>query len=277
MKNLLLAIDFSSEADRALSRAINLAAAQSAVLHVVYVSPPGESMAEGEQRLSRYLAVQAEFRKIGHEARVIAHNDISEAILARAEEVAAGLIIMGMHRKARLRDLFTGTNIDRVIRRGSRPVLMVRHACSNAYQQVLVGSDFSPSADAALELALELAETGNIHLMHAFNIPDTYIGDKIEQYAGDVIAVNEKRKMESFLEEKREMIIASHKELAGVHVRVEQGAAYESLLAEADAISADLIAIGAHSGANFSPFKVGGTTHDILVNPPCDVLIGIPC
>ncbi len=277
MKNLLLATDFSSEADIALSRAINLAAAQSATLHIIHISSSVSEDADGgEQRLCRYLASRPEYRTVQHEAKVLFSNEISSAILNRAEEVAAELIIMGMHRKTKLRELFTGTNIDQVVRKGSRPVLMVRHACKKSYQQVLIGSDFSPAADAALELSLELAGTASIHLMHAFNIPDTYIGDKIEQYAGDVIESNEKRKMESFLEEKRDMIVHSHKILAAVHVRVDQGAAYESLLAEAEAIGADLIAIGAHSGAIFSPFKVGGTTHDILINPPCDVLIGIP-
>lgn len=52
-------------------------------------------------------------------------GDAFDAILRTAEMVSADLIVMGTHRKQLLRDIFVETTIERVIRTGPYPVLMV--------------------------------------------------------------------------------------------------------------------------------------------------------
>jgi universal stress protein E len=63
--------------------------------------------------------------------------------------IKADLIVMGAHRKELLRDIFVGTTIERVIRTGSHPVLMVNSEVEQSYSNVLAAVDMSePSARA---------------------------------------------------------------------------------------------------------------------------------
>ncbi|HXV50076.1 MAG TPA: universal stress protein, partial [Candidatus Binatia bacterium] len=56
-----------------------------------------------------------------------------------------------------MKDLLLGTTAERVVRKGDRPVLVVKRAADAPYRRVVVGVDFSEDSRYALELALRLA------------------------------------------------------------------------------------------------------------------------
>jgi universal stress protein E len=51
--------------------------------------------------------------------------------LRMAADINTDLIVMGAHRKQFLRDVFVGTTVERVIRTGPYPVLMVNNEVSS--------------------------------------------------------------------------------------------------------------------------------------------------
>jgi len=283
MKNILLATDLAGETDRALERAIKLVLSLTTTLHILHVCPPSslsnkENMASSpnqgvKDRLNSYLASNKELASVEHTITVKENREPFAEIIKLADEVNAELIVMGMHGKSKLRDKFVGTTIEKVIRKGTLPVLMVKDKPLGEYKNLLVGTDFSSGSGQALHLALKLAPKGTLNLVHFYYIPDTYTGDKISQYAGDVIETSEKAKLEKFVNEYR----ADLNEMASVrpdfHYRLAQGETYNGLLREAAEVNAELIAIGAHSRPRLMPYKLGGNAHDILTNPPCDVLV----
>ena len=228
---------------------------------------------EVKDRLNSYLASNKELTSVEHTITVKGSLEPFTEIIKLADEVKAELIVMGMHGKSKLRDMFVGTTIEKVIRKGNLPVLMVKDKPLGEYKNLLVGTDFSAGSSQALHLALKLAPKGTLNLVHFYYIPDTYIGDKISQYAGDVIETSEKAKLEEFVND----CSADLKKIAGgqpdLHYRLAQGEAYTGLLREAAEVNAELVAIGAHSRPNLMPYKLGGIAHDILTNPPCDVLV----
>jgi nucleotide-binding universal stress UspA family protein len=77
---------------------------------------------------------------------------------------------MGAHRKHLLRDIFIGTTIERVIRVGTFPVLMVNHEAQKSYENVLAPVDMSEASASALRVALALGVTGRTGatVLHAF-------------------------------------------------------------------------------------------------------------
>ncbi|MFA5516772.1 MAG: universal stress protein [Desulfuromonadales bacterium] len=283
MKSILLATDIAPETDRALERAINLATTLSAKLHILHVSPeksfslakkPADTLRRGAEVILReYLQGYGELQNLKPTVKVIDGREVYLEIVQYAEKVKAGLIVMGMHGKASVRDMFAGTTIERVIRKGIKPVLMVRNKPQGDYGSILVGTDFSAGSKQAFHVALEVASKGSFHLVHSYDIPETDIGAKIERFAGDVIVQCENNEMEKFIKESRSRLKKSGIAPERFHPRVVQGAAFSCLMREAKNINAELIAIGTHSRTTLLPYKLGGTAQDILSNPPCDVLV----
>lgn len=283
MRSILLATDLAGETDRAFERAIKLALSLTATLHILHVCPPAPLSSKEnvtnppnqgvQDRLNSYLASNKELTNVEHTVTVKENREPFAEIIKLADEVKAELIVMGMHGKSKLRDRFVGTTIEKVIRKGNQPVLMVKDKPLTEYKNLLLGTDFSAESSQALRLALTLAPKGTLNLVHFYDIPDTSIGDKISQYAGDVIETSEKAKLEKFVNDHSTDLKKLPSGQPNFHYRFAQGEAYAGLLREAVGVKAELIAIGAHSRPSLMPYKLGGTAHDILTNPPCDVLV----
>lgn len=285
MKNILLATDLSGETDRAFERAIQLASTLAAKLHILHVFSPapfdsdqlsGTLEHRAKVRLENYLSSNQNLAKLQPSVSVVENREPFIEIINNAEKVQADLIVMGMHGKSRLRDLFVGTTIEKVIRKGTRPVLMVKDKPLGEYKHLLVGTDFSVSSGRALKTALQLVPNGSLDLVHLYAIPDTYIGDKISQYAGDVIVKTATTKLESFIQDHRKDLEQFAEQPKIFQYRVVQGETFIGLSRESKAVKADIIAIGVHSQASILPYRIGGIAREILVNPPCDVLVAKP-
>ena len=85
---------------------------------------------------------------------MVVTGDPFDGILRTAADVNADLIVMGSHRKQLLLDIFIGTTIERVIRKGSFPVLMVNNEAQRRYEKVVAPVDMSDASANALRVAL---------------------------------------------------------------------------------------------------------------------------
>ena len=283
MDNILLATDLTSEAGHTFERAVNLALASSAKLHIFHVFPSysfhnikKSSISfkqDAETAIKNYLDGHKAIKQLKFSITIVDGKEKFVEIIDHAEKVKADLIVMGIHSKAKLRDMFVGTTIERVARKGTKPILMVKDKPLGEYENVLVGTDFSAGSKQALRIALELAPNGFFNLLHSFDFPDTYTGDKIAQYAGNVVVNFEKIRLEDFVKENEKLLKKFGIDPHHFRFWTTQGAVYPCLIREAEAVKADLIAIGTHSHLNLMPFKLGGTAQDLLANPPCDVLV----
>ena len=88
---------------------------------------------EAERILAEQISAMAELRDARCRPMVVA-GDPFDGILRTAGVVQADLIVMGAHRKQLLRDIFVGTTIERVIRTGPYPVLMVNNEVKQPYR-----------------------------------------------------------------------------------------------------------------------------------------------
>jgi nucleotide-binding universal stress UspA family protein len=159
---ILAGTDFSTRSHRALRRAGLLAKARHAelvVVHVVDDDQPQDLVEIESREAERILAGQIdaidELRGARCRALVVA-GDPFEGILSAANAVDADLIVLGAHRKQVLRDIFIGTTIERVIRIGPYPVLMVNGDAERAYGNVLAAGDMSPPSARAIRVGKDL-------------------------------------------------------------------------------------------------------------------------
>jgi nucleotide-binding universal stress UspA family protein len=149
---ILLATDGSREAELASRTAADLAQKTHSELHVVHgfgiapVGPPVypeatdlqsveyEAETEQRQRISERRArevLEAEVEKIRSAGGTVAHGHLIEGrlateIVAFAEEIGAGLIVMGSRGLGGIRRALMGSVSDSVVRHAHCPVLVVR-------------------------------------------------------------------------------------------------------------------------------------------------------
>ena len=141
---MLLATDGSEEAELATRAAIELAEGTGSELHVVYVEPLPDFMkknAAGTPGYDRELYEMIEeegrekLRKLTWRVKVAggtvdeAHlrmGGVAEEIVGLADELDAGLIVVGSRGRGRIRRTLAGSVSDSVFRHAQCPVMVVR-------------------------------------------------------------------------------------------------------------------------------------------------------
>jgi nucleotide-binding universal stress UspA family protein len=136
LEKILLAVDMSDHARKAVPAASELARAGGGSVHVLHVRelyypvPPtvvGDTPEEAQQLVD---GVVAELKQAGVEAdgavRPSTGGSPAAAILEHAREVGAGLVVVGSRGLSNLGGLLLGSVAHKVIQLSSCPVLVVR-------------------------------------------------------------------------------------------------------------------------------------------------------
>jgi nucleotide-binding universal stress UspA family protein len=139
--NILLATDGSPEATLAASTAVRLAEATNSELHVVFVLHPREYLLSEDEILAAYdvkaaqeeaeRAVEYMVDQVESVGSAVARTHLRRGrpdaqIVALAEELGSGLIVMGSRGRRGLRRSLMGSVSDSVIRHAHCAVLVVR-------------------------------------------------------------------------------------------------------------------------------------------------------
>jgi nucleotide-binding universal stress UspA family protein len=272
---LLVATDLSARSDRAVERAVLLAAetgARLTVLHVVDEDLPSR-LAERHGEEARIVIVE-QLSALPKASRTIETKVVSgrcpDAILRAAEAEESELIVLGAHRNETSRPVFVGRTAERVVRGGRWPVLLVSRRAHDAYRRVVVGVDFSVYSRRAVDLAMRAAPGAEFHLVHAFAVPFAgFLGEDGGPAAG--------RYRHQLAETIREEFGAFLAAVPGTPGRcqpiIREGSAREVLHQEVDGLRPDLLVIGTHGRTGVAHALLGSVAEDMLAAPPCDVLV----
>ncbi|MFT7433248.1 MAG: universal stress protein E [Alphaproteobacteria bacterium] len=278
VKNILVASDFSAHADRALERAIYLAhqfGAQRHLIHVMNLLKLPQWWERNEETLRQEANDLAQAHLKGYplaekvDVKIhIANGDAFEEIIALSQKTKADLIIMGLHNKTKFPDLFVGTTIERVMRKGTKPVLMVKDKPTSNYKKVAVAVDFSTSSQKALRMATTIAPKSAFSLINIYDIP--FAGFISDEHTRSFIESESVRQLDEIIEKHNE----TFKE-KGIKAekRLKQGAAISGILAVVDDVKPHLLAIGTHARSGIGNAMIGSSAKEILAAPPCDVLV----
>ncbi|MEZ0168570.1 universal stress protein [Microvirga sp. TS319] len=277
--HILAATDFSTRSQRAVRRAGLLArdnGAEITLLHVVDDDQPQDLVAlerrEAERILGEQIGAIAELHGLRSHALVIA-GDPFDGILRAAASTRAGLVVVGAHRKQLLRDIVVGTTVERVIRTGPFPVLMVNREVDQPYRTALAAVDMSePSLNAIKAgMALGLPGRSRLALVHAF-LPLakgklSYAGlsrETIEEYVADA-RVRATKELISFLD-------ANGLDDHGQSIRIEEGAPIEVIAAVVEQLKPDVLIIGTRGRSGIAKVLLGSVTEEVLRSLDVDIL-----
>lgn len=277
MKKLLVAVDLSARSDRALARSLAIAKELKAEIVVVYVIDEAlPSLVAERTRADALAAIEDHLSSLppldreGVGVHVVS-GVVYKTIIELAQEQAVDLIVMGVPRAESLGDLFLGTTVERVIRRGNHPVLVVRDRTKNHYENVLVGIDFSVYARRAVEFATQLVADRDITLVHAYELP---FKSFLTGHSRDTtLSSRQQDQVDAMLQAELEAFLASLGPSSG-HRRVVmiEGLVQQVLREEVTSRRADLLVVGTHGRAGVAHALLGSVALDLLGDPPCDVL-----
>lgn len=277
LKRILVTTDFSSRSERALRRGGQLRRQLSAglrLLHVVDGDQPAAVVEQACRQAEALLRDQAQ--ALAAEAAidtVVKVGDPFDEIVQVAVAGGDDLIVMGAHRKSLLRDIFVGTTIERVVRTGRHPVLMVNREPKGPYRSVMVATDLSEASANALQAAkdLGLLEGPRISLLHvheplakAMMIYANVERERIEEHIARE-AWEARRQLERFVAE------LGLSELA-YDARIEEGPTYGSIRQAIERDDPDLLVIGTRGLTGARRLLLGSVADAVLRGVACDVL-----
>ena len=279
LNRLLAATDFSSRAERALERAHQLSEQFSAQLHILHVVDDDQpaALVEQEARQAADLldSIVASFPEGGQvqPTPIVRKGDPFAEIATTAADLDADLLVMGPHRKQMLRDVFVGTTVERVMRTGQRPVLMVNGEPSGPYKRVLVAIDLSDASAKALRTArgLGLLSGASVTLLHAFEplakgmmIYANIERERIEEHVASE-AAEARQAISAFLDGLKMSDVP-------YTVRLEEGSPYDTIRKTVERSKPDLLVIGTRGLTGLKRILLGSVADALLRGVECDIM-----
>jgi nucleotide-binding universal stress UspA family protein len=275
---ILLATDLTDRAVPAYNRAVQLAASSQArltILHVIrddLIKDVGEIVyGAAHEALLRMKADAIARGASSTDVKLVLAAHYDEAIIAESREDAANLIVLGGHRERPLRDALLGATMERVLRFGDHPVLVVKKEPKGPYQNVLVAVDFSVPSRDALEFAVRLLPQGRFHVLNVCSL----LGDTPDEWLARTETIERKHLAHLDVIVKA---VTQHmrQELTGANFTltplVAHGGPVEAAKRQIDQLKPDLVVVGTHGRTGWRHTSIGSIAEGFLAQMPCDVL-----
>ncbi len=193
------------------------------------------------------------------------------AIIQRARQIKADLIVVGAHGSHFVRDLFLGTTAEKIVRKGDRPVLVVKKPAENPYQRVLIPTDFSDGSRQAFLSALDLAPRARFDLLHVYRLWGAgrlslaSVGDEeIHRY--------DKHSLETVEDQMKDFIRDLAPGTGKLYRHLHQGHPPSLIPAQAAELESDLVAVGTEGLSGLPYLLLGSVTEHVMRHATCDVL-----
>jgi nucleotide-binding universal stress UspA family protein len=288
LRKVLLATDLSARGDRALARAVVIAATRQAHLTVLHafeefneatlaydkhLTPSWRAPADATEIVKRRIreGLQADMGDAVEQAAVvIKEGEPAEVIERAATSLGVDLIVTGIAREGPFasRPVVLGRTVEKLLRRVPVPILIVRNRPRAPYGHILVTTDFSAPSAHALQLAMSFFPRQTLVVLHAFDMPGSGV---LADMRGQIERFRQAhaRELDEFLasmvlpEEARRQLVTL----------VELGSPAQLVRDYVRDRGADLVVLGTHGRGTLVEALVGSTAKSILSSLPCDALV----
>lgn len=289
IRTVLIGTDLDRDSDTLLSTGVQVARAAGARIHVAYAFPPpmgfmnelgaGVNDAVLAQETEQVReALSAQVRKAGIAAEELAGETLRTGVAHRVlpdlvEETGADMVIIGataggmLHRRL-------GSTADRVLRRTTRPVLVVRGGLPVPPRRVLAPVDLSPlSAEAfrrGLAILSQMGGGTEVEALFVLNVIQRQVAPQFTPQQVDRFAAEE---LDRFVDQHAGSVAG----IAGqVRRKVRPGNTREEIFAEIADFRPDVILLGTHGLGGFDRLVIGSVAADVAREAPCSVLVVPP-
>ena len=194
MKTILVPVDFSEHSEYALEVAASIAKKQNAEIIVVHMMGLSEShltkdekqevfnaiyfMKLTRQRFEKFL--DKDYLKDIEVTQAVKTHKVFSEINDVAEEFEADLIVMGSQGTAGVKEVFVGSNTEKVVRTSNCPVLVIKERISNfKIEKAVFVTDFELDTLTSFMKARTFFKAFNVVPKILFiNIPEKFLSTK---------------------------------------------------------------------------------------------------
>jgi nucleotide-binding universal stress UspA family protein len=289
---ILVAVDFSSESELAVRHAMAIARLRGADLVLVHAGTvldrsdaELDEVAAGYRRVvdddlrrnrERLEALRERLQGQGVEVtHAIADGFPDTTIVEVAEEIGAGLIVLGTHGRTGLKWFLLGSVAQRVVRLARTNVVVARgDAPAGGYRKICVATDFSTSAEGALSAAIAVAAPdAHVDIVHCWYFEPT-VGLSGEPSLLQGLLLEQRTAIEHSLRESGEELLALHRR-PGLTLAFEPIFAppRPAIVARLERGGHDLVALGSHGRRGLPRFLLGSVAEAVVARAPCAVLV----
>lgn len=264
MKKIIVPVDFSEYSENALKTASFLAKKQDAEIIVVHMLELSNALINQSENFSQQQAVfylklaekrftdflDKDYLKDIKVRPIVKHYKIFSELNELAKEEKADLIVMGSHGVTGLKEMFVGSNTEKVVRNSSVPVLVTKGvSITDDFKTAVFACDFSnEDVQPYLKAKKMLASLDtDLHLLHV-NTP----------YAKFKSTREKQEKVASFLKD-------AEGDLRSINdvVYVSDYTVEEGILEYANLNGIDLIVMATHGRKGLSHFLEGSIAEDV--------------
>lgn len=282
-RKILLATDLSSQGDRALDRAAQLARqwdAQLTIVHAVEPEPANSAWREldapswrrpPDARGAIERGIRRDLREdVANLTVLVEDGPPAQVILDVAEREGCDLVILGAARDGAFGATLRRSVVEQVVRRSPVSVLVVKTRPRAPYGHLLVGTDFTEESRHGLMVATTLFPEATFMLMHAFEMP--YRSLLLDNQLSHDFAAMERATIQEFLNTSD--IAPGLRER--VRTTIEHGPPETMFGRYIEEHDTDLTVIGAFGRGMLFHVLVGGTARRIVDASSSDVLVVRP-
>ena len=262
---LLVCVDGSPDSEGALAGALVWAKLWESKVYLLEVLEfiPGytglapEFVVQWENEVRAYLeAAKAEAASAGIplETLMATGESAHSAIIAAAQKIQPGAIVMGRHGRGGLARLMMGSVTARVLGHSPCPVLVVPRESPLTVQKILLASDGSPYSAAAWEEALALTR----------------------RLGGSLLAVSvarEEGELPVAEEIVNHLMKSANQQGIPLETHVIIGQPDDAIIQIALKNQVGLIILGSHGRTGFKRLLMGSVTERVIGQAPCPVLV----
>lgn len=287
LQSILVATDFSQTAQAGIDWAVLLATSHGARIELIHAllvpnratdfvpSPPDFTEALQEAASGKLNEAAEAIRAKGVE--VDSHLRLgvpSQVLLQAAEEKKVDAIVIGTRGLTGIRHLLLGSTAARVVQHASCPVLTVHPGDADQHREIrtiLVSTDFSHDSDLIIAAALRLLgpqPEAKIVLLHVYHLPYEYTA-----YGTIPTSLDYYKDVEGAAEERLgDMARKLGREGLTVETVAREGYPPDTIIDQADEVSADLIVLGTHGRTGLAHLLLGSTAERVVQHARCPVL-----
>jgi nucleotide-binding universal stress UspA family protein len=264
MKKIIVPVDFSNHSEFALKAAAVLAKKHNAEILVLHMLEIGAvTMSESAVQLQEMTIFHLKLAEKNFKnflkkeylngikvTPIIKHFKVFSEVNTVAEKNNADIIVMGSHGSSGFKEVFVGSNTEKVVRSSNVPVLVVKNEQENLnFDDVVFALDFSEDSVEAYKKAMKVLDVlaKKVHLVH-INTPFT-----------DFMSSNEiEKKVVNFLEKAEGNISKLNTINYVADYTIEKGIFNFSTV-----VGGDLIAVITHGRKGFAHYFTGSVSEDI--------------
>ena len=215
--------------------------------------------------------LQSQFGLNGSVESFVCEGEPPEVLIDIAQGKKADLIALGTYGRKGLKRLLMGSVTSQVILNAPCDVLVVKRPCrecTGSYQSLLVPYDGSEFSRKALARAAGMAKADGGQVTVLYVIPR--YEEMMEFYRSDIIKKSLHAEAEKILGEAIKIASA-----LGISVRTEvrEGHASDEIVAAAQKLENDLIAMGTYGWKGVNNAIMGSTTNRVISHSSCPVLV----